>query len=99
MKKASTRTLDPVATRNAIMESADRCISSLGFAGASIGTIADEAGVTKSLVQYHFGSKEQLWNAVARSHVGPVLRMVDRFLEGDGPVDVRDLLRTRFDLL
>jgi AcrR family transcriptional regulator len=49
---------DPVER---ILEAAERCIRSYGFAGASVRSIAELAGVSKSLVLYHFGSKEQLY--------------------------------------
>lgn len=35
-----------------------------GFDGASVLDIADRAGVKQPLLNYHFGSKEQLWRAV-----------------------------------
>lgn len=43
-----------------ILEAAERCIGRKGFQGATMQDIADEAGVSKALVHYHFQSKEQL---------------------------------------
>lgn len=43
-----------------ILEAAERCIGQKGFQGATMQDIADEAGVSKALVHYHFQSKEQL---------------------------------------
>lgn len=51
---ASQRTMDR------ILEAAERCIGKKGFQGATMQDIADEAGVSKALVHYHFESKEQL---------------------------------------
>jgi AcrR family transcriptional regulator len=93
------KTLDPEKTRADILAAATRCFSKHGFAGTSIGDIAEEADVTKSLVQYHFGSKKGLWEAVAKSHVGPFLARIDRILDGSGPVDPKDLLDVRFEML
>ncbi|MEM1401910.1 MAG: TetR/AcrR family transcriptional regulator [Pseudomonadota bacterium] len=68
-----------------------------GFKGASIERIAKTAGVAKPLVHYHFGSKQELWNASvadgferftekARSFVSEFLELppedvIDRFAE------------------
>jgi AcrR family transcriptional regulator len=49
---------EPVAR---ILDAAEACIRAYGFAGASVRAIAESAGVSKSLVLYHFGSKEQLY--------------------------------------
>lgn len=43
-----------------ILEAAERCIGQKGFQGATMQEIAEEAGVSKALVHYHFQSKEQL---------------------------------------
>jgi TetR/AcrR family transcriptional regulator len=55
---------DPEATRTSILEAAEEIFLRQGFAEASTSTIARQAGVTKSLIHHHFGSKQQLWNEV-----------------------------------
>lgn len=52
---------DPEATRGAILQAAERLFLDRGFAETPISAIAREAGVTKSLIHHHFGSKESLW--------------------------------------
>ncbi len=47
-------------TRNAILDKAVDLASQLGLEGISIGTLAAEAGMSKSGLIAHFGSKEQL---------------------------------------
>jgi AcrR family transcriptional regulator len=44
-----------------ILDAAEECIRAYGFAGASVRAIAERAGVSKSLVLYHFQSKEHLY--------------------------------------
>lgn len=61
---AATRARDPEATRNAILDAAEECFLSKGFAESATSEIASRAGVTKSLIHHHFGSKEALWEAV-----------------------------------
>jgi TetR/AcrR family transcriptional regulator len=58
------RSRDPEATRLAILEAAERVFVEKGFADAPVSEIAERAGVTKSLIHHHFGSKEGLWAAV-----------------------------------
>ncbi len=55
---------DPEATRAAILESAEKLFIEKGLAGVAVSAIALQAGVTKSLIHHHFGSKENLWSAV-----------------------------------
>jgi len=60
----SARTRDPEATREAILDAAEEAFLSKGFAETSTASIARQAGVTKSLIHHHFGSKEALWDEV-----------------------------------
>ncbi|MBL0940590.1 MAG: TetR/AcrR family transcriptional regulator [Gemmatimonadaceae bacterium] len=49
-----------IATREKLLEAAQRCFSRHGFAGTSVRTIAAEAGVAIGLVYAHFDSKDTL---------------------------------------
>ncbi len=51
-------------TRNAIIAEATKLFLEHGFAGASMGKIAKQAGVNKSLIYHHFESKQNLWHQV-----------------------------------
>jgi TetR/AcrR family transcriptional regulator len=55
---------DGEATRRAILKAAEALFVEHGFAATSTATIAKLAGVTKSLIHHHFGSKRELWDAV-----------------------------------
>ncbi len=87
----SPRTRDPAATRAAILAAAEEVILARGFARASTSAIAAKAGVTKSLLHHHFGSKEGLWREVKRrrfaTYADEQLRML-----GDADLTT-DLLR------
>lgn len=61
------RRYDADASRAAILEAAERLFMEKGFAGTSVSALAKAAGVTKSLIHHHFGSKEALWEAVKAS--------------------------------
>ncbi len=51
-------------TRLSILDAAERCFGEGGFDGVSLRTITDAAGVDLALVNYHFGSKENLLHEV-----------------------------------
>lgn len=74
---------DAEATRSAILEAASELFVERGFAATSISAIARRAGVTKSLVHHHFGSKEQLWQQVKRVRVRELVEVQRAILEDD----------------
>lgn len=51
---------DPAATRRTILDAARAQFAQKGFRGASVRSIAREAGVDPSLIHHHFGDKSQL---------------------------------------
>ncbi len=55
---------DPAATRQRILAAARSLFARQGFDGTGVRQIAHRAGVTRSLVHHHFGSKESLYLAV-----------------------------------
>jgi TetR/AcrR family transcriptional regulator len=63
------RRRNPEATRNAILDAAEALFVKKGFAAASMSAVAQQAGVTKSLIHHHFGSKEELWIEVKRRRI------------------------------
>lgn len=61
---SETKATDGDRTRAAILEAAEALFVDQGYAATSMASIAKRAGVTKSLIHHHFGSKEELWSAV-----------------------------------
>lgn len=47
-----------------ILGAGERVFARAGFNGATVGQIADEAGLPKANLHYYFGSKEELYRAV-----------------------------------
>ncbi|MEM7674845.1 MAG: TetR/AcrR family transcriptional regulator [Myxococcota bacterium] len=74
------RRYDPEATRQAILEAAKQVFVEQGVADTPLSEVAKAAGVTKSLIHHHFGSKEELWNEVKRTnfkrYFGPILETI-----------------------
>lgn len=59
--KQIPHTADSQLTRERLLISAKRIFARKGFEGASIANIADELGITKQALLYHFGSKRKLY--------------------------------------
>lgn len=51
------------ATRDRLLDAAIDLFSRYGYDPVSTGAVADAAGLTQSMVHYHFGSKDALWRA------------------------------------
>jgi TetR/AcrR family transcriptional regulator len=58
------RRRNPAATREAILNAADRLFAEKGYDATSLGEIGRAAGVSRGTPGYFFGSKERLYRAV-----------------------------------
>ena len=81
------------------MESAVRLFAERGYAGTSLRSIINEAGVNLAAIHYHFGSKEALLGALLEKYVAPIsekqlgmLREAEA-MAGDQPPSVEAILR------
>ncbi len=85
-------------TKDKILDTAQRLIGDQGYAATSVRHIVSLAGVNLAAIHYHFGSKEELLDAVIARKAGPVnqerLRRLDRLeAEANGrPPGVRRVL-------
>lgn len=86
----ATRTRDGEATQARILQAAARSFAEKGMGGTSVSEIAAAAGVTKSLIHHHFGSKKGLWDAIKERHFSEYFQAQSGML--DRPPDV-ELLR------
>lgn len=95
------RQIDPEATRQGILDAAERIFIAKGFSGTSINAIAQEAGVTKSLVFHHFGSKEGLWREMARRFYDQYHHAQQALFDEDVGLDDMLLrsIRTMFEMM
>ncbi len=82
---------DPESTRNAIINAAEQIFVERGFAATPMSAIAKNAGVTKSLIHHHFGSKKDLWDEIKRRLFSEYVALQNKVLE-TSHMDV-DLLR------
>jgi AcrR family transcriptional regulator len=60
----STRAVQAERTRQQILETAQRLFAELGYDATSLQMIADELGLTKAAVYYHFRAKNEILHAI-----------------------------------
>lgn len=95
----STESALRVPTRERILATAERLFAEAGIAATSLRTITAAAGVNLAAVNYHFGSKDALVEAVYRRHLEPLnaarLRNLERLESAAGgrPLDVETIVR------
>jgi TetR/AcrR family transcriptional regulator len=61
---ADERIRDAENTRNAVLTAAERLFAEQGFAATSMRDISNASGVSHPLIHHHFGSKDDLYQAV-----------------------------------
>ena len=65
-KGISSRTAQAERTRQQILETAQRLFADIGYDATSLQMIADELGLTKAAVYYHFRAKSEILHATMR---------------------------------
>ena len=55
---------DALATRNSLLDAAERVFLAQGVAGTSLNDIAQEAGTTRGAIYWHFRDKADLFTAM-----------------------------------
>ena len=61
------RTFIETARRAQIVDAAIDTIAEVGYARASLGRIAERAGISRGLISYHFAGKEELISEIVRA--------------------------------
>jgi TetR/AcrR family transcriptional regulator, acrAB operon repressor len=66
------------ATRNRILDAAERVFNEHGVSRSSLAAIADAAGVTRGAIYWHFKNKIDLFDAIMQRVVLPIEAMLER---------------------
>jgi AcrR family transcriptional regulator len=76
-------------TRQKLVRAGAETFDRHGYASATLGQIAENAGVTKGALYFHFGSKSELADAVQARGSGMLRDFLDdRWLSGPSPVQL-----------
>ena len=88
----------PIATKDRILDAAEALFMEHGFEATSMRQITSEAEVNLAAVNYHFGSKEDLFEAVLTRRLDPMnqerlalLALLERESAGQAPTPERIL--------
>lgn len=69
--------MDPEQTKARILDAADELFGELGFDATTTRDISERSGVNKALIHYHYGTKDDLLEALLEGHyaaLGKVLQ-------------------------
>jgi len=83
-------------TKDRILEATECLLAEHGFEAVSLRDITGAAAVNVAAVNYHFGSKEKLFEEIQCRYIAPVnaerVRMLKRAMADDRVATVRDIL-------
>ena len=86
----------PAGTKERILEATERLVAEHGFESVSLREITGAAEVNVAAVNYHFGSKEKLFEAIQCGYIAPVneerLRMLSEVTRDGRVASVREIL-------
>ncbi len=101
MEAAPVTPTPPSSTREAILDAAERLFAERGFGETALRDVAAQAGVTRSLIHHHFGSKEGLWQEVVGRRFRPYARVQHGVLDREelGAEDLAESLGMMFRFL
>ena len=68
-----------------ILDAAERVFAEVGYSGARLQIIADEAGVTKAMIHYYFKTKENLFRAVLDRILFELIKLVQEVSSSGRP--------------
>lgn len=83
-------------TRNRILSVALRLFASQGYANTSLRQIADELGVTKAALYFHFKTKEDIVNGILHGYLDGLTALIDEGTAQTATPEGREQLLRRF---
>lgn len=76
-------------TRRKLLDAAVAVLAEVGYARCTFALVAKEAGLTTGALQYHFGTKTNLLQAVLMEHLFPIMQMDLPQSQAGKPLKVR----------
>ena len=92
---------DAQAQRERLLDAALDSFAAAGISASSLRSIADQAGVTPALVNYYFGNKQKLVEAVFEERLQPLFSAVAEQLQAsaEGPLQLVTILVSNLNQL
>jgi len=85
MARSHPRSRDEEPSRERILATAARLFARYGSAGMSLQMLADEVGLHKSTLFYHFTGKEELLHLMLQAELGRILAVIEPLATDDPP--------------
>ena len=87
-------------TRSALLAAGSGAFVTYGFAGTSIGLLADNAGIARTTVYEYFPNKESVLAALIEERLPPIIGRLLNDLPDNGPADrLAEMLRRAFEFV
>jgi TetR/AcrR family transcriptional regulator, acrAB operon repressor len=92
---------DAELTRQMLLNSALKVFADKGYASTRLSDIADDAGVTRGALYWHFGGKKDVLLALINDHVDPFFERISRTVHEQLPITEKlvKVLRISFEVL
>src|SRR5215813_4450279 len=74
---------DAELTRESLLMAATHLFAARGYDGVSVAQIAQRAGVTKALINYHFGGKHKLYLAIMTDTFSEIVERLEELAASD----------------
>jgi len=87
MKARAARTRDADLTRETLISAATTLFARHGFDGVTVEAIAREAGVNKAMINYYFGGKAGLYEAILTTTFAEITERVETVRNSARPPD------------
>lgn len=75
-------------TKEKILQAAEKVFHTYGFKGARTSLIAEEAGISRTMLHYYFSTKEQLFQEVLTQTLGTVISHLKKLLLHEQQLEV-----------
>jgi len=91
IRSRRARRRDAAGTREALLAAGTELFAERGYEGVPVSAIAQNAGVNKAMINYHFGGKRKLYLAIVSATFSEIVASVERL--ADSPRPAPDVLR------
>ena len=85
LARSRIRRRDAEATRRALLSAGTQLFAERGYDGVPVAAIAGKAGVTKAMINYHFGGKRKLYVAIVAATFAEIVARVEGLADSDRP--------------
>lgn len=90
---------EPEQVRSALLYAARQHFSQRDFKAVSVRELAKTAGVNPAMVNYYFGDKQGLYDAMVRESIGPLLEAIEQAEQPDTQLSLDELLHRYISIL